>query len=109
MPSPFWSTYLPVHGRSVAALRRTSYWSGSSSARHSWSLLTTLSVFSMSLLSDRSLTRYDARPCPGVSPSAAAGTLSPCPPPSSISQAVAYPQSGEPLGPDPRYVFITGG
>src|SRR3954454_22807844 len=52
MPSPFSDTYLPAHGRSVAALRRTSYWSGSSRARHSCSLLTTFSVFSMSLLSD---------------------------------------------------------
>src|SRR3954465_7571955 len=52
-PSPFSLTYLPVNGGSVAALRRTSYWSASSSARHSCSLFWTFSVFSMSLLSVR--------------------------------------------------------
>src|SRR4051812_48569406 len=109
MPSPFSETYLPSQGRSVAALRSTSYWVGSSSSRHSWSLLTTFSVFSMSLLSDRVPDTLRG-PHGGASPSAPPGTLtSGGLSPASRPNRVAYPHSGDQIVPDTRYVFITGG
>src|SRR5919108_5718448 len=109
MPSSFWLTYLPVKGGSVAALRRTSYWSGSSCARHSWSVLATVSVLSMSLLSNLLTHTLRRSRAPTRSPSAARGTLPTCAPSPLPNEAVAYPQAEEPIVPDPRYVFITGG
>src|SRR4029078_1842842 len=103
----FWLTYLPVNGGSVAALRRTSNWSGSSCARHSWSVFSIFSVFSMSLQSNGSPIRYAAGGGHPRSPSAAPGTLPAVPGWPPPNEAVAYPQREEPIVPDPRYVFIT--
>src|SRR5512132_3202888 len=55
-PSPFSLTYLPVHGRSVAWWRRTSYAAGSSSWRHCSSVLMIFSICLFVRLGDRHVT-----------------------------------------------------
>src|SRR4051794_40180380 len=48
MPVDFSWVYLPVNGGSVAACRRTAYWSGESSSRHCSSVLAIFSMVSLS-------------------------------------------------------------
>ena len=56
-----------------------------------------------------SRTRYAAAAARTRSPSAAPGYLAHVPWMHPPNEAVAYPQREEPIVPDPRYVFITGG